>query len=325
MSRWTQIPYLCYVAEICAVKTREDQTFMVVETRNKRPTIVGVFAHPDDESFGPGGTLAKYAAEGADVHVIIATDGIAGSVEVGTTIMDHETLAQIRSGELSNAATALGVTSIWSLPYRDSGMRGTPENDHPQALIQQPRERLVGELMDYMQRLQPDVVITHDPLGGYGHPDHICVCETATAAFHQLRSLHPDSTGVANNGNGYTRPQKLYYTAFDKRLLKIVVRLMPLFGKDPTAFGRNKDINFAEIARWEAPIHTRINIRDYEDRKLAASVAHVSQYGGGPSYLRILPQIIRRRTTSYDNFMRAFPPPSSHTETDLLSGLNGFS
>ncbi|RIK37901.1 MAG: GlcNAc-PI de-N-acetylase, partial [Chloroflexi bacterium] len=103
-----------------------------------KPTLLGIFAHPDDESFGPGGTLARYAAEGKDVHVIIATDGIAGSIEDANAVNGHATLAQARSRELSNAAVALGVTSIWSLPYRDSGMRDSEDNQHPDALIQQP-------------------------------------------------------------------------------------------------------------------------------------------------------------------------------------------
>lgn len=85
------------------------------EVMSPRRVLLGVFAHPDDESFGLGGLL-RYAAEGVDVHVIIATDGIAGSVEDGDQIKDHATLAQVRSRELSNAAVALGVTSIWSLP-----------------------------------------------------------------------------------------------------------------------------------------------------------------------------------------------------------------
>src|SRR6187399_1905474 len=94
-------------------------------------TLLGVFAHPDDETFGPGATLARYAAEGAQVHVIIATDGIAGSVEASNKLKEHEILAQVRSSELANAAVALGITAIWSLPYRDSGMRNTDANQHP--------------------------------------------------------------------------------------------------------------------------------------------------------------------------------------------------
>lgn len=286
-----------------------------------RKTLLGVFAHPDDESFGPGGTLAKYAAEGADVHVIIATDGIAGSVEQGTLLQDHETLAQVRSAELANAAVALGVTSIWSLPYRDSGMRGTPENNHPDALIQQPLATLTDEVADYMQRFQPQVVITHDPRGGYGHPDHIHVCNATTAAFYRL-AVRNIVSASSSSGAPKPWPSKLYYTAFDKRMLRIMVKLMPIFGQDPTAFGRNKDINFVEIVQWETPIHAKINVADYGQKKLAASKAHASQYSGGPSYIRLLPPPLRRRMLSVDTFTRAYPTPVNGMETDLFSGVH---
>ncbi|MFN2203405.1 MAG: PIG-L family deacetylase [Caldilineaceae bacterium] len=279
-------------------------------------TLLGIFAHPDDESFGPGGTLAKYAAEGVNVHIIIGTDGIAGSVEKGTNLPGHQTLAQIRSTELSNAAVALGVTSIWSLPYRDSGMRGAPENDHPKALVQQPLNSLSEEIADYMQRLRPQVVITHDPNGGYGHPDHIHICQATTTAFYQLAVKNARS-----NGDGQMWPSKLYYTAFDKRLLRVMVRLMPLYGQDPTAFGRNKDINFVEIAKWETPINARIDTSGYLSQKTAASMAHASQYSGGPSYIRLVPPFLRQRWLSSDTFTRAYPAPDKTLETDLFAGL----
>jgi LmbE family N-acetylglucosaminyl deacetylase len=274
---------------------------------------LGVFAHPDDESFGPGGTLVRYAAEGAAVHVIIATDGIAGSIEDPTHLKDHDTLAQARSAELSNAAVALGVTSVWSLPYRDSGMRGTPDNDHPDALIQQPMATLVQEMVGYIERLEPQVIITHDPYGGYGHPDHIRVCEAVTTAFYLTR---------AGNGAGPGwRPQKLYYTAFDKRVMRMLVRLMPLFGKDPTAFGRNKDNNVAEIAGWETPVHASIYVEPYLTQKLAASKAHATQYSGGPGWMRMLPSTMRRRFLENETFTRAYPPPLHPIEHDLFAGV----
>ena len=287
-----------------------------VDGRYSGKTLLGVFAHPDDESFGPGGTLARYTAEGADVHVIIATDGIAGSVEEGTKLNDHETLAQLRSAELSDAAVALGVTSIWSLPYRDSGIRGTPENEHPLALIQQPLADLTDEVAFYMARMRPDVVITHDPRGGYGHPDHIRVCEATTAAFYRFAVRN-----ARVNGGGEGWPSKLYYTAFDKRLLKVMVRLMPLLGQDPTAFGRNKDINFVEIVEWETPIDARIDVQAYAAQKTAASLAHVSQYGGGPSYIRLLPPFLREKWMSTDTFSRAYPTPVNGVERDLFAGV----
>jgi LmbE family N-acetylglucosaminyl deacetylase len=294
----------------------------------RKRTLLGVFAHPDDESFGPGGTLARYAAEGAAVDIIIATDGIAGSVEASTTLADHETLAQVRSAELANAAVALGVRSIWSLPYRDSGMRHTPENDHPDALIQQPLAGLVNDLALYITRLQPQVIITHDPWGGYGHPDHIRVCEAVTAAFYLATSAAApgedapgeDAPGAAPS-NGYAGPQKLYYTAIDKRMVKFFVQLMPLFGQDPAAQGRNKDINFVEISGWETPVTARIAVDDYFAQRLAASRAHTSQFGGGPGWLRMLPRFTRRRFMGYDSFTRAAPGPTGHLEEDLFEGV----
>ena len=279
-------------------------------------TLLGVFAHPDDESFGPGATLARYAAEGVDVHVIIATDGIAGSVEASHQQKEHETLAQVRSAELANAAVALGVTTIWSLPYRDSGMRNTSANEHPDALFQQPLEKLVEELTGYIERLQPQVIMTHDPFGGYGHPDHIRCCEAVTAAFHLTLEQ-----GQKRNGNGYRGPQKLYYTAMDKKTLKTFVRLMPLFGQDPTAMGRNKDINYVEISEWETPITARIPVADYYHRRLAASRAHVSQFSGGPGFMRRIPKFLRRRALGFDTYTRAYPAPEPTIESDLFAGV----
>lgn len=280
----------------------------------ERRSLLGVFAHPDDESFGPGGTLARYAAEGAQVHVIIATDGIAGSVEDPSHVKGHETLAQVRSAELANAAVALGITSIWSLPYRDSGMRGTPENGHPDALIQQPLEQLTREVLDYIERFQPQVILTHDPYGGYGHPDHVRVCEATTAAFHLASQGR-----VAGNGRRYGGPQKLYYTAFDKRMLRLMVQIMPWLGQDPTAIGRNKDINLVEISRWETPIHARVDVTCYLPQKLAASRAHVSQYSGGPAYVRVLPRFLQRRYLGIDAYTRAYPAPNGQIEDDLFA------
>jgi len=275
----------------------------------RRPTLMGIFAHPDDESFGAGGTLARYASGDGDVHVIIATDGIAGSVEDPSHLQDHDTLAQVRSTELANAAIALQLTSIWSLPYRDSGMRGSEDNEHPGALIQQPLEHLIAEILEYMQRLRPDVVITHEPYGGYGHPDHIRVCEATTAAFYLA------------NADGGLGPNKLYYRAYDKTLSKLVTRLMPLFGQDPSALGRNGDINMVESSSWPAPIHANIDVSAYMAIKERASRAHASQYGGGPAFLRILPSALRRRYTHNESFIRAYPAPTNHVETDLFSAL----
>jgi len=193
-------------------------------------------------------------------------------------------------------------------------MRGAPENEHPQALMQQPVESLADEIADYIERLRPQVIITHDPYGGYGHPDHIQVCEAVTAAFER----------TAASSLAYepcNQPQKLYYTAYDKRLLRLSVKLMPLFGKDPTAFGRNRDINFVEIAGWDTPVNARVPIAPYLAQRQAASEAHASQYSGGPSFMRIIPAPMRKRMASYDTFTRAVPAPNGRIESDIFAGV----
>jgi len=284
-------------------------------------TLLGVFAHPDDESFGPGGTLARYAAEGVHVHVIIATDGDAGSVTESHRNQTERTLAQVRSEELARAAVELGVTSIWNLPYRDSGMRGSSDNEHPRALVQQPIHRLLAELIDYVRRLKPQVVITHDPYGGYGHPDHIRCCEVVTAAFYAAGQR--DVLNPARNGGGLPphAPQKLYYSSFDKRILRWVVKFMQLTGRNPRQVGRNQDVDLVQIAAWETPIHARIDVGSFLDCKERASRAHASQYSGGPSTLRALPGPLRRRLSRYENYTRAFPAPSAYQEPDLFHNV----
>ncbi len=288
---------------------------------NRSQALLGVFAHPDDESFGPGGTLARYAAQGAQVHVIIATDGDAGSVNESHQRQDGRTLAQERSEELARAAVELGVASIWNLPYRDSGMRGSPDNAHPRALMQQPIERLAAELVDYIRRLKPQVVITHDPYGGYGHPDHIRCCEAVTAAFYAAGQANatparPDGPGLPPH-----RPQKLYYTCFDKRILRWIVKFMQLTGRNPRQVGRNKDVDLVQIAAWEMPIHARIDVSAYLARKERASRAHASQYSGGPSTLRALPKPLRKRLSRYESYTRAYPAPGAYQEPDLFHNI----
>ncbi len=283
---------------------------------DQKLVLLGIFAHPDDESFGPGATLARYAAEGAQVHVVIATDGIAGSVEASAALGEHDSLAQVRSAELSRAAVALGVTSIWSMPYRDSGMAGSPENNHPDALIQQPLSHTLNEVLGYIERLRPQVILTHDPFGGYGHPDHVRCCEATTTAFFVAREQAQGAHAA-----GWCGPQKLYYTAFPRELMRLMVRAMPLLGHDPTSFGRNRDINLLEISQWESPVHARIYVGPYQAAKLRASMAHATQFSGGPGWAGAMPAPLRKRVLDYDRFTRAFPAPSGPLETDLFAGV----
>ena len=281
-------------------------------------TLLGVFAHPDDESFGPGGTLARYARQGVDVHVIIATDGIAGSVDHEGRLADHSSLAQVRSAELALAATRLGVRSIWSLPYRDSGMRGSPDNQHPQALIRQPAQQVTHEVLSYMRRLQPQVVMTHDPFGGYGHPDHIKLHQATVAAFRAAGdpSQYPGDDAPF-------QPQRLFFTAFSAGIFKFLVRLLPLLRQDPRRFGRNHDIDLVEIMTWETPVHARVDVRRYLSVKDAASACHASQGGGNGGPFRIIPGFLRKRWFGHETFMQGVPEPrlGASMITDLFAGV----
>ncbi len=280
-----------------------------------RPALLAVFAHPDDESFGPGGTLARYAASGVAVHLICATGGEEGTVDPAL-LNGYDSVAALRRAELLRAAEALGLTSVTLLGYRDSGMPGAESNQHPAALVQQPREQVVGQLVRLMRQLRPQVVITFDPIGGYRHPDHIAIHEATVAAFHAAG----DPAAFPEAGPAYT-PQKLYYTTFSRRLLRLLVRLLPLLGRDPRAFGRNRDIDLAALAEVEFPAHARIDTTAVREQARLAALAHVSQGAGGPLTRGVLSSVIGLLGSS-DTFMRAYPPATADLrEDDLFAGV----
>jgi LmbE family N-acetylglucosaminyl deacetylase len=270
--------------------------------------LLAVFAHPDDESFGPGGTLAHYAGQGAEVHLVCATHGEVGDVSP-ELLGEHQDIAQLREHELRCAADYLGLAGVHFMGYRDSGMPGTPDNHHPRALAAANPDEVAGKVLAYMQELKPQVVITFDPIGGYRHPDHIAMNKATLQAFEMARQA----------GKAY-QPQKLYYHTFSKRWLRFFLRLLPLFGQDPHHFGRNGDIDLTDLAAVDFPIHTRIRYAEVADRKEQASACHRSQQDGGPSGIV---GMLLRRFNGPETFMRAFPPASKGTrESDLFEGVD---
>ncbi|MDX1688495.1 MAG: PIG-L family deacetylase [Candidatus Promineifilaceae bacterium] len=279
--------------------------------------LLAVFAHPDDESFGPGGTLAKYAAEGVDVHVAIATDGAAGSVAEGYEGV-REQLADVRKEELAAAASVLGV-EVHMLGYRDSGYIDDPANEHPEAFINVDQEEAVGRIVRLIRELRPHVVLTHDETGGYYHPDHIRTHEITTAAFHAAG----DPDRYPEIGPSPYRPQRLYYSVIPNRWLKFYTLIMRLRGEDPTRGGRNEDIDLTQLGRSRDELHASINIYRYWERKQEAGAQHQSQ-GGGTSMSRLLPRWLEKRLFSTEYFIRAYPPPQEDAwDRDLFAGMNG--
>jgi LmbE family N-acetylglucosaminyl deacetylase len=162
--------------------------------------LMAVLAHPDDESLGFGGTLARYAAEGVEVSLVTATRGEAGryrGIPPGEGHPGAAELGRIREAELRAAAAVLGVRDLALLDYRDQ------ELDRAD-----PREA-IGRIVTHLRRVKPHVVLTFGPDGAYGHPDHVAICQFTTAAI--VEAARADS---APGGGAPHAVSKLYYIAW---------------------------------------------------------------------------------------------------------------
>ncbi len=284
-------------------------------TQNEGLTLLSVLAHPDDETFGMGGTLALYAQRGVSVHLICATRGEAG--EVAPHFLEgYQSIGELREDELRCAAGKLGLAGVHFLDYRDSGMPGSPDNQHPQALAAAPIDEVAAKVTGYIRKLRPQVVLTFDPIGGYRHPDHIAIHEATVKAFHAAG----DPEQFPEAGAPY-RPDKLYFHTFPRGWLTWAVRLMPLFGKDPRRFGQNGDIDLLELTGENFPVHARINYGDVVKIKEDATACHASQGGMGSSGNWAM-RLAFRMAAGVDSYTRAFPEPDGgRKESDLFSGI----
>ena len=277
-------------------------------------TILAVLAHPDDETFGLCGTLAYYAQKGFETYYVCATRGEAGTVDEGY-LKDFRNIADLRTDELMRAAKILGLKEVFFLGYRDSDMPGSENNKHPEAQVAHPIEEVAGRIVKYIRELKPDVVLTFDPIGGYKHPDHIHTHRATTLAFEKADdpSFHPEAGAPF-------KPRALYYQVFPRGFLKWMIRLMPLFGKDPTRFGRNGDIDLTDLI-VEFPVHVRMDLRSVSEIKRHASAQHASQ--GGGQMRRGLMGFITRVFGEREDYMRAYPPVNGRFKTgsDLFDGI----
>lgn len=275
-------------------------------------TILAVLAHPDDESFGMGGTLAMYARQGVAVHLVCATRGEVGTVDP-EYMRGFSTIAERREAELRCAAEKLGLSSVHFLDYRDSGMPGSLDNSHPDALAAAPVDEVAEKVIHYIRKLRPQVVLTFDPIGGYKHPDHIAMHKATVQAFHQAGdpSLNGDLPPY--------QPQKLYYYVIPKQYMRFAVWALSLLGKDPRRYGRNQDIDLAALVQdGDFPTHAKINYRAVVQYKDDAASCHASQFNGGGlrrgplRWLQIL-------LGDNEYFMRAWPPVEGRVrERDLF-------
>ena len=284
-------------------------------TMKKQKTLVFVGGHPDDETFGLGGTLAQYAAAGVKDYYISATRGEVGSI--GPELLKGgATPGEIRWAELQCAARVLGLAYIIHLGYRDSGMPGSEDNRHPEALAAAPLEQVTGRLVKIFRDLKPEVVITFDPIGGYRHPDHIAIHKATVEAFHAAG----DPKQFPEAGAAF-QSQKLYFNVFPRGLLKVAVKVLPLFGQDPHRFGKNKDIDIASLVEVRFPVHAVIHLtKQATETRDKAVACYVSQNDSRPpsaGMMGLIAGFFGRR----DSYMRAYPPPDSRRESDLFQGI----
>lgn len=280
----------------------------------KEKVLLAVLAHPDDETFGMGGTLALYARQGVKAYLVCATRGEVGSMDADC-LDGFQSVAERREHELRCAAQKLALSGVFFLGYRDSGMPGSPDNSHPEALAAAPLDEVAAKVAHYIRLLKPQVVVTFDPIGGYRHPDHIAIHQATVKAFETAAdpALYPQDLPAF-------RAQKLYFQTISKKWLKFVVLLLKLVGKDPKKFGRNGDIDLESLSKVEFPVHARIDYSSVMQEKDEASACHDSQ--GGGNMRRGLTGLVTRRLSAKENYMRAFPTPhKGAVERDLFAGI----
>lgn len=216
-------------------------------------TLVSFHAHPDDEALLTGGTLARAAAEGHRVVLVVATRGEAGLA--GSAYGPPEALAETRVAELHASAAALGCTRVEVLGYADSGMRGE-HLDNPGAFAAADPAAVAGRLAELLREESADALTSYDSRGGYGHPDHVQV--------HRVGRLAAELAGT----------RTLLEATVDRRLLQRGLRLARLVGRTPEGFDPHLfDSAYADPDE----ITHRIDVRHHLGAKRAALAAHASQ------------------------------------------------
>jgi LmbE family N-acetylglucosaminyl deacetylase len=221
---------------------------------------MAVHAHPDDEATGTGGILARYADEGVRTVLVTCTNGelgdLPGGMKPGEPGHDEGIIVPMRLRELEESCAELGVSDLELLGYRDSGMEGWPQNDDPGAFWQADVAEAGHRLAGLMERYRPQVVVTYDENGFYGHPDHIQANRITHAAMGEC--------GI---------PDKLYYTAVPRSMIQAFVAIL-------ADAGIESPLPTEEDAEFGTPDHlitTYVDCSDVVRRKYASLTKHASQ------------------------------------------------
>jgi LmbE family N-acetylglucosaminyl deacetylase len=268
---------------------------------------MAVHAHPDDEVFSTGGLLAKHAHEGARVVVVYCTRGEAGEMHDPDLTAEEAMprLGEIREQEAREAARILGVTDVYFLGYRDSGMKDTEENKNPENFMNAPLEDSTARLVDIIRETGPQVIVTYDEDGGYGHPDHIMTNKVSVAAYEATK-------------NEPWGPQKLYFSGRSREAFREYVEELRARGIEIPWV--KSDFNFDEFGMPNSEITAHIDVSPYVGLKQQALAVHKTQIPADFFYLK-LPTDQLGRYGGIEFFLRIDPPsrPGDYEE-DLFEG-----
>ncbi|GAA0802983.1 N-acetyl-1-D-myo-inositol-2-amino-2-deoxy-alpha-D-glucopyranoside deacetylase [Spirilliplanes yamanashiensis] len=229
-----------------------------------------VHAHPDDEVIGTGATMAHYAAAGAHVTLVTCTLGEEGEIHLPELAQlearQADQLGGYRLTELARSCAALGVTDQRWLGgagrYRDSGMMGLETNNHPRAFWQADLDEAAGHLVEIMREVRPQVLITYDDNGFYGHPDHI-----------QAHRVAMRAAGLAA-AEGFG-PDKIYWTAMPRSVMEAGMEAFA--GSADNPFADLEKVDDLPFGTPDEDIAAKIDATEQHDRKIAALRAHASQ------------------------------------------------
>ena len=262
--------------------------------------LLAIFPHPDDESLGLGGTLAKYSTEGVETTLICATRGERGWPGPSDENPGLEGLGKIREAELKCAVTHLGLKETIFLDYID----GDVDKANP--------EEIIAKITHQLRRIQPHVVITFSVDGNYGHPDHIAISQFTSAAL--VSSV--DSNFVDPHDLPPYRVPKYYHMVDSKKMVDALQKMIGGLNMEVDGVTRN---HFG----WEEwAITTRINTEKYFDTLWSAILCHQSQLAGFEGFLE-LPAEKQKQLFREGTFIRiySFVNGGRKIETDLFEGL----
>ena len=262
-------------------------------------TLVSFQAHPDDESIGAGGTLAKAAAAGHRTVLVFATRGEHGEVDDGF-LDPGETLGERRTKECLRSAEVLGVQRVEFLGYLDSGMVGTPQNELDGSFWTAPVEDAAERLATILREEDADIVTVYDSDGGYGHPDHIQVHRVGVRAAELART------------------PRVFEGTMNRDHIRRVIEEGVAQGQIPA--DEVPDITAdSTFGRPDDAITTAVDVRDFLAAKRASMKAHASQISEQSFFLK-LPDDAFAASFGTEWFIR-HGVPAGHRDDDLFAGL----